>query len=308
MAAILPEHRQSALAKARYFQRRELDLGMKIRRLYEDLLFPWREDLERVFFKAVVVPVGAEGAPRWEPVKARQEAIPAAEQKYVEVDHALRVASETLLEEELVETFKDGYLWGVWEMVAAGVIDEAEAELLQDELLDGTEVEDLTIPRPPDDEAINQMLLVVGFGGLAYLDRMARWRQIYEAKLRRWLDASAAGGLTFIDTTEGVDRILDGLRARLVSLGQNEAHRAFTRGNTVAWRAVAPDRIVGEVWMTREDPLVCVTCQAKHLTVTEDQPILDSHPSCRCVKVPIVLDADGQPVDWEAFLRRVGKR
>ena len=113
------------------------------------------------------------------------------------------------------------------------------------------------------------------------------------------MHASIVGGHSLDDTLAGLNRITDSFTGRVQGLVENEMVRAFDTGGDIALQAVGDDHAVTEVWVTRADRLVCGICAPRHMKVTALQPITDSHPGCRCRKVPVPDDFTYTDVDYD---------
>jgi hypothetical protein len=169
----------------------------------------------------------------------------------------------------------------------------------------------------------------MGYEGVSYKDRAERWGKEAKPRIRQWLLASALGGLTIDQTLRGVSGITNTLGGRLAALGEDEYHGGFMYGTAQAIRQANNGFMYGanravdikqwypisEVWLTKEDELVCAVCAVKHLTITMEIPRVHTHPNCRCWKMPITLDPhrpmvnfQANPVSWVDFLQSIGKR
>jgi hypothetical protein len=115
-----------------------------------------------------------------------------------------------------------------------------------------------------------------------------------------------AGGRTLDDTLLGVDGAFATFNGRVAGLVGNELHRAAAAGADIALTAARRDHDIIEVWVTTGDHLVCPICEALHLTVTRKQPVTDSHPGCRCWKVPIPANYQPNSLSYAAFLSSLG--
>lgn len=275
---------QTAVQKIARLQAREFDVLRDVKQYFEDQIPDFQRDLDEYFFRHFVLTVG--GKKDWEPdVPASADAVADS------FDHISKAIDKELdedLGEQLTDEYDESYLFALWELNSYGV-----------------DVSD--VPPPPDRKRILALLLLGGIEGLNYRDRLHTWGDTYRQKFREWVRSSARIGRDYDGTIGGARRIMQSWQGRVEALAGDELHRASTGGTRDAW-ALLPGIVSEEVWLTREDPLVCPICAAKHLTITRDQPIRDSHPRCRCIKVPILLDLKGQPVDYVAFLRSIGKR
>lgn len=133
------------------------------------------------------------------------------------------------------------------------------------------------------------------------MDRARRWAGDVRLKHRTGLRSLIASEATLPATMEWFDGIAAFLNQRVSSLAVNEIHRAFELGQSAAM-AQFTNLIIGEVWVTRNDLTVCPFCRSLHMTVTTLKPIEDSHPGCRCFKIPLLDGAGSRPVDFDLFL------
>jgi hypothetical protein len=173
-------------------------------------------------------------------------------------------------------------------------LDDALVEGSQRELwllaLGGIDIDEYRDALPEEAEDRSLLLLTLGVLGASWLARRASWRDDVTQKVTRWTEASIVGGRTLDETLAGFDRITDTFTGRVKGLVENEMVRAFDAGGGLALEAVAQDHDLTEVWVTRADVLVCGICAPRHMKVTPLQPITDSHPGCRCRKVPVPAD------------------
>jgi hypothetical protein len=194
----------------------------------------------------------------------------------------------------LAEAADDGYARELW-MLALGGVEEA-ASLL-----------DLT----PEDWEVT--ILDAGFDDVDWEQRLGTWVNVTQDKMRRWLTATTIGAAVWADTTDGFDGLASQFTQRVTGLLGNEIFRAFSLGALVA--LATAERELGidpaSVWLCRTtadgtpDPLVCPICRPLHLTVTDKRPIDDTHPGCRCIKVPVAQPfAATAPLPYESFLRQ----
>lgn len=163
--------------------------------------------------------------------------------------------------------------------------------------LDVDEYRDALMPEEEEDRLT--LLLALGLFGASWLSRRAAWRDDVTGKVTRWVEASIVGGRTLDETLTGFDRITETFTGRVKGLVENEMVRAFDSGGGLALEAVEQDHDITEVWVTRDDPLVCGICKPRHMKVTPLQPITDSHPGCRCRKVPVPVDYEPTDVDYD---------
>lgn len=284
MAATVPDFiLQTAWQKIARLQAREFDALRDVHAYFDRLIPDFRRDLENYFLQHFVL-----GVVRPKPTFLDTPGLDELTTSFDTIVDAVEDNIEEDLDERLADEYDESYWFALWELRTWG-IDVEEA------------------PPPPDRKGILALILAAGIAGLNHRDRLRTWGQTYRQKFREWVSSSARIGRDYDDIMSGVDRVFDAWRGRVTALAGDELHRAHLGGTRAAW-GVVPNAIVGEVWLTREDPLVCPLCREKHLSITNDQPIEDSHPACRCIKVPILLTATGVPVDYLAFLRSIGKR
>lgn len=284
--------KRSAEEKRRRLLAREFRATRDVRDYFENLVPDLRTEVQDYFLKFFVLGVALDAmvTPSWDQVSARR--LHTVEQLTADFEALvaeIEAAVEDDLDEQLADAYEEGYMLGLWDLSLGGVDPD-------------------DMPDPPTHDEILALLLGGAVAGLGYDQRLRTWGDVYAGKYQQWIRASVAGGRTLEDTLTGFDGIASAYAGRVEGLAGDELTRAFTLGSTTAWGSV-PGAVRGEVWLTREDPLVCPLCAAKHLTITRDQPVIDSHPSCWCIKAPILINAvTEQPVDYVAFLRLVGKR
>jgi hypothetical protein len=162
-------------------------------------------------------------------------------------------------------------------------------------------------PDAPSRDMTRRALLAAGVAGLAFPDRLNVWTNDARQKWGSMLRADVARGAELGETVDHLILTGEGLMGRVLGLSQNELHRGYLLGTDLAF-AQHERYIGGSIWVTRNDPLVCELCISKHMTLTEDIPIEDSHPNCRCVKVPWLFTMSGTPVDYVGFLQQIGVR
>jgi hypothetical protein len=287
---------QSAAQIVLDFQLRELDIADKIKSTYKKILGDFREELTRDFYRHFYIVLNKDKEPSWDFTKAKKlgllTAIPDKFDSQVETAERA-VALE--MEDELDSAFQSAFSFELWNLYQLGV-DTTDADFLDPDLIDS-------------------MLIAAGISGLSYLDRLSRWTKVYQTKFRSWFKGAVSSGMNATQTQIGLLTLENNLENSVVSLGKNELRRGYLLGQQVA-RDQYEDEIKGEVWLAREDPVthqleqgVCLFCASLHLTITELQPITDSHPNCRCSKAPIPLSRQtGQPIDYAAFLQMIGRR
>lgn len=193
-----------------------------------------------------------------------------------------------LFDEELTDGYEESYDLGLWMLYLGGI--------------DST-----TAAPPPERSGIKRALLLAGLAGIGYPTRLGAWGADTKGRYRQRLRGLIASGATVGETLDAYDMLAETHVGRVEGLGQNELYRAYGVGQTAAVSQFTK-QVDGEVWLTRGDAVVCPICRAKNMTITVEQPITHSHPGCRCRKVPIPLNYAGQPIDYVAFLQKLGKR
>jgi len=194
-------------------------------------------------------------------------------QSFAELSEALYVEDIGAMEEWLDAAMVEGHQRELWLLAMGGIDIDPYVESI-----------------PDDEDERTLLLLALGVAGLSWLVRRGQWRDRVTADAVQWMHASIVGGQSLDDTLTGLNRITDSFTGRVQGLIENEMVRAFDTGGDIALQAVGDDHAVTEVWVTRADRLVCGICAPRHMKVTALQPITDSHPSCRCRKVPVPDD------------------
>jgi hypothetical protein len=190
-----------------------------------------------------------------------------------------------LLDAELEETYEEHYWMALWGAYQEGYDVPADAE----------------VDRP----SILPLLAATAFGGITYQQRLRFWFAAAREKYRRSLHASLVSGDTLARTIQWFEGIGAFLQGRVSTLILNEVAQASQQGQDDAIGLFGAD-VIGEVWVTRQDPYVCATCEELHGTVTTLIPRIDTHPGCRCVKIPVLAGGlTARPIDFEWFLNEV---
>lgn len=287
MATIPDELIRLIRSRLAEFQRQEDRFTGDIEALLLPLLDEFRRELETYFLSNFLPFIDeASNQPMWDPVTA--EALGTVEEFGDSFDELVQAAEdelEPLFEEQLADGVGEGYLTGLWELSLGGA--------------------DITgADPPPDDRHRLAWLLAGAVAGAGFLDRIRAWGTEYGAKLREWLKAATTSGMTFDQTSTGLSGILKSYGDRLTALGGDELHRSFTVGQEESWKPYK-GLLLGEMWMTRQDLLVCPICMDLHGHMTDLEPVVDSHPRCRCWKVPIVVGENFIPEDYHGFTVKV---
>lgn len=261
----LPEASKPALAyRLAEFQRREFSLRGTLERQFRRYFEDYRHELERHFAQFFVVPYPDMTAPKvWSTALAPPGLTMVLQDQFNAGLAEVVEEAQTALTDDLTEGFLTGYEHGLWLLDMAGV-----------------DISDL--PEAADPDEVEAFLLDNGIEGATYLDRLGVWAGVGSAKVAQILASSLAAGLTLDETMRMYTGAMNTVAGGIGSLGGNELFRAMALGAALAYGLKDED----EVWVTEEDELVCPICLPLHLTVTELQPITDTHPSCRCQKVP----------------------
>jgi hypothetical protein len=263
--------------------RRERSVLDQIDDRIERWLTGYMFELSRVFYRHFMT--------RFDVVQARQTgADREMDQQVTASVQALNADIEQVVGEAVAEAHEDGVMFGWWDAARAGVpaMVSADRERL----------------------SAAAALAAVGIGGLSLADRIRRWTTAMDGRGRAAWRAALAQGATLDDAGFLFETLADQMGRRFAALGEAQIQQAFTEGQRealLAWVGDQKGYILGEVWLTRQDGRVCPICEELHGTITTAVPVEDSHPGCRCVKVP-VLDWDRLmttftpvPVEFDAF-------
>lgn len=251
------------------YQKREFNL---LAALNDEFMRPFesfQEELDRHFLQYFVTPWPKdteEKPPTWRRNAAvRHGSLQTLNRAYQEqIEAAGREAAEEL-EDALVDAYTDGYEWALWALFLAG-----------EDTLDAADLDDTDIVGALEAGAI---------GGLTARDRLGAWIGVSEQQLASILGTGIAAEQTYQQTVGAVQRLTKSLASSIAALASNELFLAGVLGAAFASRQLG----AVEVWVTADDEKVCPICRPKHLTVTNEQPIVDSHPACRCEKLPWAL-------------------
>lgn len=267
---------------------------------HADVFADFRSRLEALFLRHSILPKPEPAepgdapkaiVPRWNPLTARRGGmLDAVKQLFAELMVQLGQADTEQFSSAFDDMAEQGFDRSLWQMALAGLDTgpyvEAEPEDWSERLLDDT------------------------LNGQNWQDRLGVWGDVTTDKVSRWVGSSILGGLSLSDTLDGFSRMAVGHTQRIAGLFDNEAFRAFSLAGLVAMTLVANDHPLDTLWVARTMPggqldlKVCPICAAKHLTVTRDRPVDDSHPGCRCIKVQVPEDFVPTPQSFESFQAR----
>ncbi len=189
------------------------------------------------------------------------------------------------------DTYQDGFTFGLWDIYRHNAASD--------------------LPDVPSDDDTAALVAAGAVGGILLADRLQRWIGDSKIKLRNAIKVSMVRGMSLDDTTGLVDTLGEQTFSRLDLLGEAELQRTFHQGQAGALQATfGPDYanlLLGEMWLTRNDGAVCPMCFLLNKTITKLLPIVDTHPGCRCIKVPVFNPAelgnnlDINPISLEDF-------
>jgi rubrerythrin len=267
---------------------RERELSQELDDLFGPITDSYLEELTGHFFTNFGKDIDpSTKQPIWSLTTAKEnDSIEDLSESYRDMMNSLQDEAIDIMDEELTSELEESFDYGLWSLYQSGVdVDEVEG-------LGGF------------DER-KAMLLAAGVLGVSYVGRLRKATSVAKSKFLSWLRATITGGRPFADTVEGFTRIMKSHQARVTKLAENENHRSFLLGIDQATER-AKGQLAGTVWLAR--PNACPICSPRHLTITGLIPISDSHPNCRCIKVPIALDYHGRPVNYAGFLQSIGRR
>lgn len=199
-----------------------------------------------------------------------------------------------VLEDEVIDGYQDGYSMTLWDGYRAGALD----------------IDDLRRAPIPDDDRGEEWLLAAAIAGLTLKDRAKRWMGDAKLRVRNTLNVALARNLSLHESNLLFENLGESLTGRLSVLGQSELQRAFFGGQTASILALlgraGASKLLGELWWSRMDGRVCPVCASLHGTLTVLTPIADTHPGCRCVRVPmwelVNAEAPLPSISYEDFL------
>jgi len=255
------------LQRRREFQAREFSFKAKLDDEFERPFEMFQKELDRYFAQFFILPfpdLSPEETPAWNTVQAASlGTVDALTQQFQ--DEIMDAADDALEEfdDTLAGAYAAGYEQGLWALFLGGVDGALDEE-------------------PIDEEDALEALLAAQINGLDYRDRVGAWAGVATQKVNGALRYAVATEQPFPETLSRLGGIAATVKAGLAGLGSNELFWALALGAAAAYNRFDE----AEVWVTMDDEKVCPICWPKHLTVTTDQPIRDSHPNCRCEKLP----------------------
>lgn len=274
-APIPPLVAHSQVEKIAALQRREIDLVWEFLYPFERLLLDWRTRIERLFLSTFVISVRPDRQAVWSPERVAS----ALEAELFEPLRRERASIEQemlpIAQERQRAIFLLAALFARWQVSLGG----------------------LDTPEPLPSPATH--LLTVD--GLGLRPRARVWGQVFQQKAERAVRTAVLTSETLPETLAHVDTISHGYTQQLGNVVKNEAARAAATGEHAA---LIPFRgRLLELWIAKPD--ACVTiCRPLHLTVTSLVPVQDSHPSCRCEKVPLTSVHRPAPSAFSTFVQR----
>jgi hypothetical protein len=242
---------------------------------------------------------------RWDLLTARRTRAHAALTSSIDESLGdLATTVETDLEQGVTDGYNDGYRLTLWDAYRAGVVRGDELETYVDPPSDGED------DGTDEDSNAHLWLAAAAIGGLALQARTRRWFDDMRLRMRTGVQSSIAGESTIYESDTLFQTLAEQFAGRLSVLGQSELQRGFFGGQTALLTQLDPDVMDGELWWSRLDNRVCPVCLSLHGTITPLTPIADTHPRCRCVKVPLwklVDNTEGLPtLGYDEFLQLLG--
>jgi hypothetical protein len=283
----------------RRLEKREQKVSTALRDQHRRQFRPIREQLREQFLSYFVLKPDLDPSQPakavWDSLKVVRDGVPEqVTQTLVETLAEAHRADEAALEEVLDEAYLTGWDLQLWLLVLGGVIG---LDLLPDE------------PKPDPLNPFDVVDALDNYEDLSSEQRLAHWYERTLARTTQQLRAAMVSGQSLDETVAAVDRQLIQLTGRVDALVANESYRMAFVGAVRAMRDVL-DIVEGtleivEVWLTSEDELVCPICAPLHLTETILRPVVDTHPGCRCWKVPVPAIYRPNPIDYEDFIAQV---
>lgn len=270
-------------------QRREFSLSSTLYGQFATYFESFAQELSRDFLQLFVAPYPEmpAGSARWQAGDpATIAAVADLSDRFVQGLAAVESEALAAMDEDLPDAFTAGYEQALWELQQLGLEDALDAE------------------DAGDPEEILAILTGASIGGVPYGARLAAWTGLGQSKFQQALRTSVAGGYSLDDTLALYGASVGAVSQGAAGLGGNELFYAAALGSAAAFALFGAI----EVWLTREDERVCPICAALNRTITRKLPVRDSHPGCRCDKVPWLAAAmtPSPPLSWGAFQARRG--
>lgn len=270
--------------------KRERELTADVGALYIGLFGTYNDQVSAYFTKnfGKNTPPATEDEksppPVWDPVLAKKrKVVDEFTSSFADLSDAADTEAADMFKDSLPDAYSEGFNTQLWMLHQLGV------DVLSDP------------PDAPDKKKISPLMVAAGFGGISYLARLSTWGDVFTSKVKGVLDVNTKTGGTLADTEAGLDLVLKQYQKSVQALAGNELQRVFSMGSDAALEQFR-SKIDGEVWVTRRDKLVCPICAELEGRITNLQPVDDSHPGCRCRKVPTKIDSEGRAVEYLAFL------
>lgn len=277
----------------RKLQAREWGYARLTQPLYATMFPSFLDAIREDFYRNFALLPNDKGVPAIAPIKAVDFTATWVEQ-FDQMLEAVETEWDLDMEEEIADAHDEGWYLFLW------MLDLQDASAL-----DGVDPDFLQVP----DDGLN-FALAASFGGVMFYERARMWRVNAVEKLRQQLQALAVTGqATWPEVNALTTKLLQEYRNGLDALALDELFLARVQGeqralDTVGARVASR---IQQLWLTRDDEKVCPRCGPLHLTLTQLLPILDTHPRCRCIVVPLVsvLGLPGGVSALGAFIRRL---
>lgn len=258
-------------------QAEELSLSAQLRNAHRARFRSYREQLRRWFLSYFVLVPNREdekAPPKqvWDTLKVVRDGLP--EEASLQLRRTLGDSFDEdalLLEDALDNNYLVGWQRQLWLLALAGVV----------------------ISQLPEESPAS----------LDALTRLSHWYSKAHYQTSQQVRAAMLTGGNLPDTLGVLDLQLESLTGRVDALIGNEAFIAARRGADDVLSYVTEAYV--DVWLTEDDELVCPICRPLHLTVTTLQPLVDTHPGCRCWKVPVPARYEANPIAYEDYIRQV---
>jgi hypothetical protein len=271
--------RQAVVDKIAELQRQELDFAWEVTHPFEEYLLDWRTRIERFFLDTFVISLRPDHVQHWDYISAQQAGFTEdVLDPMVEGLDALAEDAAAVAEQRERDAFWLGSLFGRWQLALGGI-------------------EDPNTPWPT--------YAALAIGGLGFAERAAGWSDVYGTKLRSLFGGLVASQATLPDTLGMLDPLITSFTNRIGQLARNEWYHAAVEGEHAAVKPF--QAAIGELWLIKDES-ACPICKALNLTITAKIPIKDSHPSCRCIKVPVAKQFTPTPISLTTFADRHAQR